>query len=292
MKKELAIIIPAYKQTYLNAALDSIAAQTNKDFTLYIGDDCSPYDLYSIVKPYESLLDIVYRRFETNLGGKDLVAQWERCIDMTQGEDWLWLFSDDDMMDSECVNQFYQAKKKQTEAKMIHFDVNKIDKEGCLVTSLPKFGEYISCKEYVDGKLRGQLLSFVVEFIVKREIFFGMGRFENFDLAWGSDFVSWIKFSDKAGGIQTCPSARVNWRSSGINITTRHDRKTIYRKLCSTIAYTTWILDFSQQHKWGHPWFYSKFMFGEIRRNIDCLSVLQAIFLYGKALYSRAKILF
>ena len=41
-QNNLAIVIPAYKSTFLPAALDSIAAQTCQDFTLYIGDDCSP----------------------------------------------------------------------------------------------------------------------------------------------------------------------------------------------------------------------------------------------------------
>ena len=50
--KQLAIIIPAYKETFLRKALESIASQTCKDFTLYIGDDCSPNDLKSIVSDF------------------------------------------------------------------------------------------------------------------------------------------------------------------------------------------------------------------------------------------------
>jgi len=51
-QNNLAIVIPAYKSTFLAAALDSIAAQTCKDFTLYIGDDCSPNNLGEIVDRY------------------------------------------------------------------------------------------------------------------------------------------------------------------------------------------------------------------------------------------------
>ena len=69
--KQLAIIIPAYKATFLTAALDSIAAQTCKDFTLYVGDDCSPEPIGNIVEQYRDKIDLVYQRFETNLGGKD-----------------------------------------------------------------------------------------------------------------------------------------------------------------------------------------------------------------------------
>lgn len=51
--KRLAIIIPAYKENFLFETLQSLANQTNKDFNVYVGDDCSPYDLQSIVSRFE-----------------------------------------------------------------------------------------------------------------------------------------------------------------------------------------------------------------------------------------------
>ena len=41
-KKEIAIIIPAFKAFYLEQTLQSFVNQTNKNFTIYIGDDNSP----------------------------------------------------------------------------------------------------------------------------------------------------------------------------------------------------------------------------------------------------------
>lgn len=66
--KRLAIIIPAYKENFLFETLQSLANQTNKDFNVYVGDDCSPYDLQSIVSRFEDRLDIHYVRFSENLG--------------------------------------------------------------------------------------------------------------------------------------------------------------------------------------------------------------------------------
>ena len=103
----LAIIIPAYKRRFLSRTLDSIAAQSCQDFTLYIGDDASPEDLYSIVQPFEGKLSLRYHHFDENLGGKDLVAHWERCLRMTQNEQWVLLFSDDDTMPPDAVERFY-----------------------------------------------------------------------------------------------------------------------------------------------------------------------------------------
>ena len=123
-KRNLAIVIPVYKSTFLPAALDSIAAQTCQDFTLYIGDDCSPNNIGEIVERYREKINLVYKRFDTNLGGKDLVAQWERCIDMTQDEEWLWLFSDDDVMEERCVEEFYKQLEKHSENRLFRFNVN------------------------------------------------------------------------------------------------------------------------------------------------------------------------
>ena len=97
MKDALAIIIPAYKPDYLAETLESLTKQTNKDFIVYIGDDASPYDLKSIVDEFSSKLNIVYKRFEDNLGSKSLTKQWERCIELSN-EDWVWLFSDEDLL--------------------------------------------------------------------------------------------------------------------------------------------------------------------------------------------------
>ena len=133
MTHRLAIIIPAYKTTFLSAALDSIAAQTCKDFTLYIGDDCSPEPLGSIVEQYRNKIELVYRRFDTNLGGKDLVAQWERCIAMSQDEAYIWLFSDDDVMEPNCVEElFYQIEKTGGAYDVYHFNVDIINERGAL----------------------------------------------------------------------------------------------------------------------------------------------------------------
>ena len=68
MRKKIAIIIPAYKSRFLQQTLASIAAQTDKAFTVYIGDDASPHDLKNIVCLYQDKLDIVYHRFEDELG--------------------------------------------------------------------------------------------------------------------------------------------------------------------------------------------------------------------------------
>lgn len=61
--KQLTIIIPAYKSTFLRETLDSFVRQTNKNFTIYLGDDASPYNIKEIVDDYTDKLSIFYHRF-------------------------------------------------------------------------------------------------------------------------------------------------------------------------------------------------------------------------------------
>ncbi len=127
MTHRLAIIIPAYKATFLPAALDSIAAQTCKDFTLYVGDDYSPEPISDIVNQYHDKIELVYQRFDANVGGKDLVAQWERCIAMSKDEPYIWLFSDDDVMEPDCVEKlFRQIENTKGGYDVYHFDSYRI----------------------------------------------------------------------------------------------------------------------------------------------------------------------
>ena len=287
--KNLAIVIPAYKSTFLTEALDSIANQTCKEFTVYIGDDHSPNDLKSIVDQYRGNFDLVYRRFEENMGGKDLVGQWERCIDMTQGEPWFWLFSDDDVMEPNCVEEFYKLIHEKPAAKLVHFNIREIDKDGHELSKQREYPPYMTVKGYLDGKLSiaPTINSFVVEFIVHRDVFFGTGRFQKYDLAWGSDFISWVKFADAAGGIYTCSSGHVCWRSSGENISTDERPEIVYRKLKAIISYMQWVLHFSQNHGYGHPWLYSKYALGEIirrRKTVGAKNTLRLMSEYWKSI--------
>ncbi len=67
------------------------------------GDDGQFILTGSAVPADTSKIALVYQRFNTNLGSKDLVAQWERCIAMSKDKPYIWLFSDDDVMEPNFV---------------------------------------------------------------------------------------------------------------------------------------------------------------------------------------------
>ena len=249
MTHRLAIIIPAYKATFLPAALDSITTQTCKDFTLYIGDDCSPEPIGKIVEQYRDKIELVYQRFETNLGGKDLVAQWERCIAMSQEEPYIWLFSDDDVMEPNCIEcLFKQIDVTKGAYDVYHFDVNEINDEGKMTKQLPVYPHNLSAYDYYKGKSSGKYRSYVVENVFSRRIYEQSGGFKNFDLAWGSDVATWCIFCGNKG-MYKIPDAHVLWRRSSQNITPDKSRLIAERKLVSECEFLNWTYTYFNTEK-------------------------------------------
>lgn len=279
--KSLAIVIPAYKSTFLKETLESIASQTITDFTLYVGDDCSPNEIQTIVNEFRNRIDIVYHRFDYNLGGVDLVGQWERCIALTNGEPYIWLFSDDDIMAPNCVETFTRHITSHTD-ELLHFNIQMIDTlHGNTIRSFPQFPSNMTAGEFLEAKLCGNVVSFVVEFIFSRRLYNKVGGFENFDLAWGSDFMTWLKMAVKCkSGITTisagCDSC-VYWRKSSENISPNQSYPILIRKIKSLIANAKYIKDlFIKDSNSLKPLNLSfrwlRFPLGEIHRNHKVIS--------------------
>lgn len=254
--KKLAIVIPAYKASYFRQVLDSISNQTCKNFTLYIGDDCSPYNLGRIVEDYKEYIPIVYKCFDENLGKKNLVEHWNRCIDMVRNEDYIWFFSDDDKMDKTCVADFYQTLASVGEKDLFHFNVQVIDEKNHIIEPAAykkkPFPTFMTQTEYIKGRLDFQLNSFVVEYIFKKNRFEEVGRFQKFDLAWGTDDATWVKMAAK-NGIHTIETSKVFWRLSTENISPNKSYDILIRKMNSTLNFLMFIkeyMDFKELDKY------------------------------------------
>lgn len=239
MSTDLAIVIPVYKKEYLTAAVQSIQHQTNQRFTAYICDDASPYDLESVINKLHLPENFLYHRFSVNAGQKSLATQWGRCVEQTKGEKWIWLFSDDDIADKNCVAAFYEAKKNNTGYDVYRFNTNKIDESGNLIKE-NVFPRHVSSAGFLNIKLNYLQESYIVESIFSREAFNRIGGFPDLPLAWAADDMLWTKIASDTG-IFTIQSARVSWRYSGLNISSRKENKTGIIKLKASRQFIRWI---------------------------------------------------
>lgn len=188
----MAIVIPAYKGRFLKETLDSIAVQAHKDeFVLYIGDDASPERLDKIVESYQNKVNLVYHRFSENMGGKDLVAHWERCIQLS-AEPFIWLFSDDDLMPADGVERVMEALSRPHHQRgyFFRFPLAVIDGENKRIRANRPLEEgSVSCYRLLLDKLQGKIDSAAVEYVFSREIWQSAGGFVHFPMAWCSDDV-------------------------------------------------------------------------------------------------------
>jgi hypothetical protein len=240
---ELAIIIPAYKEKFLNKTLSSLVKQTNKSFNVYIGDDQSPYPLQEIVKKYKNTLSITYKKFETNLGRKNLVLQWKRCIELTSNEKWLWLFSDDDELSENCIENFYKYKKIYPSVHLFHFDVQVINEKSEIIQQCNPYPHKLTSIDFYKMKMRGNIQSYVVENLFSRSLYMQCNGFEEFDLAWGSDTATWIKMIGNKELI-TIPDSYVKWRKSSENLTPNFSKEIMIRKANALIAFFNWTFSY------------------------------------------------
>jgi len=285
----LAIVIPAYKGSFLDEALQSIATQSCKDFKVYVGDDASPHDLRSICEQWQGSVDLHYHRFEKNLGRRDLVAQWERCVALSH-EPWIWLFGDDDRMEPECVSAFYrELASSDCSHDIYHFNVRIIDALGTLINEAPEFPSVLSASEFALKRFRFELSSFAPDYVFARDAFLRVGGFQSFPCAWCSDDATWIKLAGESG-IKTVFGPKVHWRFSSQNICSDHSRDR-YEKLAAAILYIEWVQQYFQQYTTTNSETFTREFLQYSRRWLFTLLDILGICFWSKLMWESALLL-
>ena len=250
----VAIVIPAYKANKLEETLASIAGQSKRDFTVYIGKDRSPHDVKSVVDSFAGKMDIRYTEFPDNLGGKDLVAQWERCIGLSVQEPWILLFSDDDRMPDDAVERILQAAQAHPEASFFRFPLNRIDAEGNTEFTCVPLPEGITpARELLADYLGGKRPSAAIEYVFSRQLFLELGMV-HFPLAWCSDTATWYAYAKAAGGVLNLPGKPMEWRNAaGSNISNTSGLQA--QKMQALIEFVRWL---DRQYEGPKSWDFAR----------------------------------
>ncbi len=264
----LAVVIPAWRAQHLGSALRSLREQTDRRFRLYIGDDGSPDDIAAVVARETTGLDVIYHRYEENLGGRDLVAHWHRCIALTQGEPWICLFSDDDEMEPGCVAAFYHTLAAGTTgAQLLRFDFTIIDGDGREVRSpLPNVPRE-SAAELLEAILTGGGREWrAPEHIFSRRVFTERGGFLSLPRALFSDLATWVEFA-APGGVITMPGPRIRWRSHADGTSSGQRMNYQVAWLDALEGFVRWVGDFRRRYPTTMaPVIVERFLFRELRR--------------------------
>ncbi len=259
MEPTLAIVIPAYKDQFLDETLESLANQSCLNFTVYIGDDHSPWPLEDIVRKYTHRLNIIYRRFDENQGGHNLISQWDRCVKMINDEDYFCLFSDDDKMGPDNVAHFFEALKKERKYDVYHFDLQVINMEGKVIQECNPFPSLLSSDDFFQLLYTNRIDARMPEFVFRTETFWQKGGFVGFDLAYRSDNAT-VMVCAQEQGIYTVPETKVLWRDSGLNVSSNTDILLKRRRVLASMDFFNWIENYYRILRCKPPFTWKKRM--------------------------------
>jgi len=239
---QLAIVIPAFKARFFAQTLQSLHAQTDRRFRIYIGDDASPENIAEIVRDSGlTRSQAEYHRFAVNFGSSNLVDHWKRCVELTY-ETWIWLFSDDDIAEPNCVEEFYRSLSTTgTKYNLYRFDCSPIDRDGKFLKENPIHPQEQGGWDFVMGRLARTSQSTMQEVIFRRSTYLEIGGFPSFPKAWNVDDAFIFKMCIVTP-MRKVDRARIHWRSSGINISSPNIPGLGSEKLQATMEFAEWLL--------------------------------------------------
>lgn len=122
----LSVCMPVYNgSTYIAPSIESVLAQTYKDFRLIICDNGSTDDTHRIVKKYNDPR-IQFVQNEKNLG---LVGNHQRCLELAETK-YVNIWHDDDIMRPDNLERKIDVLENNPNIGLVFSNVELIDEEG------------------------------------------------------------------------------------------------------------------------------------------------------------------
>lgn len=196
IKGLITIAIPAYKRTYLAEAIQSALSQTYSNIELLVVDDDSPNDLKPIVDNFHDTR-IKYYRNEKNLGSLNIVKNWNKCLELAQGEFFV-LLCDDDLLEPDFAQELITLANKYPLCNVFHARRNVLDENSGGVKTDNAWPEWESLETFYENKLKWIRLHTITEFMYRTAHIADI-KYIEFPVAWGSDDISIIRFAEKGG---------------------------------------------------------------------------------------------
>lgn len=233
-----SFVLPAYKSDYLQDAIDSILQQTVSDFELIIVDDASPYHLETIVNRYDDQR-VIFHKNKENIGGKNLVENWNKCIKYAKG-DYVILASDDDIYSPLFLQQVDERVKEYPEVDIIRSRVNRIDSKGTITDIEQVYKPYMPFSEFVFYWSKG-IINCIANYVFKRTSLLNAGGFVDMPCAWFSDDITVVNMA--INGVATTEDALFYFRTSDKSVSWTFDKETIKKKWEANGKFYNWLND-------------------------------------------------
>jgi glycosyltransferase involved in cell wall biosynthesis len=150
MSPTISVCIPTYNGAkYLRECLDSVLAQTFRDFEVLIVDDQSRDETLVIAQEYAAR-DTRIKIFQNpqNLG---LVGNWNHCIELAQGE-WIKFVFQDDLIAPTCLEKLLLACDESN--KLVFCRREFIFEDGISKKIRLDYTKVATPEDFVSGKYR------------------------------------------------------------------------------------------------------------------------------------------
>jgi glycosyltransferase involved in cell wall biosynthesis len=193
----VSIGVPTYNGAkYLRYSIESVLDQTFKDFELVLIDDVSSDETWTIAEAYarEDPRVSAVRNSKT-LG---LVANFNRCIELTKGQ-YICVWHQDDVMMPQNIEKKIALLEANPQVGFVHSNVSMIDEQGQV---LSEHWESESTHDYIcSGReffLRmiepGKNYVCCPSILARRECYERLGNFRS-ELYFTCDWELWMRFS-------------------------------------------------------------------------------------------------
>lgn len=249
----ISFVMPAYKARFLKQAIESILCQTLSDWELVIVDDKSPENLKSVVDKYSDPR-IRYYRNEHNLGGENLVRQWNYCITLAKG-DWIALAADDDLYSPTFCEECLRLIKKYPTVDLVRARVLQIDESGKPLWNDGVLSEITNKYEFLYDWLTAKAFTCIGNYLFRKEALMKMGGFMDYPCAFGSDIATPIALSKN--GVANTADMLFSFRQSGQHLSA--DTSRFKEKIAGITQLSEWFrnLKYEEPENEADKQFYS-----------------------------------
>lgn len=238
IKGLVSIAIPAYKRKWLNEAIDSALSQDYPNIEVIIVDDHSPQNLKEVVDPFLSDKRVSYYCNESNLGGKSVANNWNKCLEYANGEFFV-LLCDDDVLMPNFVSELLKLSHKYPKCNIFHGDRILYHENTDSFESMKPWPEYESFEDFKKNKKKIKRKHTITEFLY-RTTFIKEKKYITFPIGYFSDDASILEIV-ATGGIASSQTPLLKVRISDDQISA--EVKYPVEKTKATIMYYEWYIN-------------------------------------------------
>lgn len=237
---KFSILIPAYKDAFLVSCIDSVLSQSYSDFEIIIVNDASPFPIDEIMSKYSDSR-IIYSKNEKGFGAKNVVDNWNRCLELSSG-DYVICMGDDDRLMPNCLMDYYDSIQQHPGFNIYHIRTEVIDENGTVIDLQEDRPEYETVYSMLWHRLVKNRMQYIGDFLFKRTYIEKQGGFYKLPYACYSDDISaYIAAQEK--GIYNINMLGFQYRNNSQTITNTQDLKLVASSVQQAV---TWMRSFLQ----------------------------------------------